>query len=122
MVPTLTVVAEILAKPGKEEQVRIALMKLIEPTRNETGCVQYDLHESLNQPGRFLFFENWNSDTALSEHLQTPHIREAAAALEPIMAEPLKISKFPTACLARLSGRFLLELFHHVRDQLLRSI
>jgi quinol monooxygenase YgiN len=94
MEPTLTVVAEILAKPGKEEQVRVALLKLIEPTRNEAGCVQYDLHQCLNEPGRFLFFENWTSDGALAEHLETHHIQEAVTELEPILAEPLKISKY----------------------------
>jgi quinol monooxygenase YgiN len=94
MESTLTVVAEILAKPGKEEQVKVALMKLVEPTRNESGCVQYDLHQCLNEPGRFLFFANWKSESDLTEHLQTPHIQEAVSALEPIMSEPLKISKY----------------------------
>src|SRR5689334_15311839 len=46
MAETLTVVAELVAKPGMEEDLRRELMKIVEPTRNEDGCIQYDLHVS----------------------------------------------------------------------------
>ena len=55
----LTVVARFKAKPGKEEQVKRELLKLLAPTRAETGCLNYDLHESLGNPAEFLFHENW---------------------------------------------------------------
>lgn len=32
------------AKPGKEEELRSELVKVIEPSREEKGCIQYTLH------------------------------------------------------------------------------
>ncbi len=57
----LTVVARIEAKPDKIALVKAELMKLIEPTLEEAGCVQYDLHQDNENPAVFLFYENWES-------------------------------------------------------------
>jgi quinol monooxygenase YgiN len=47
----LTVVARINAKPGEEQELREALEGLIEPTVQEKGCVNYDLHQGVEDPG-----------------------------------------------------------------------
>ena len=69
MLELLTVVAEVQAKPGKEEELRTTLMELIGPTRREDGCVQYDLHVHTSVPGRFVFYENWTSPEALARRV-----------------------------------------------------
>src|SRR5471030_3201921 len=71
----LTVVAAFQAKPGKENELRAALIGLVAPTRNETGCLNYDLHASPEDPAKFLFYENWTSKAALDAHLQSAHIK-----------------------------------------------
>jgi len=68
----LTVVAELVAKPGKEDELKRTLLSLIEPTRKEDDCVQYDLHQSTNKAGHFLFYETWRSPEALE---RTPRRR-----------------------------------------------
>jgi len=73
--PNLTVVAHVHAQPGKEDALRQALLALIEPTRKEEGCVQYDLHEENGKPGNFVFYENWTSQEALDLHMATPHFQ-----------------------------------------------
>lgn len=89
--PLLTVVAEFVAKPGNEEDVRKLLLSLIAPTRQEEGCVQYDLHEQTDKPGHFLFYENWTSREALDRHLQTPHLTAAVGAAAALVAEPIRV-------------------------------
>jgi quinol monooxygenase YgiN len=71
--PLLTVIAEFYAKPGSEEELRGLLKGLVEPSRKEPGCVQYDLHVDNDQGGHFLFYENWASKAHLEEHVRTPH-------------------------------------------------
>jgi quinol monooxygenase YgiN len=73
---TVVVVAEGKAKPGKEDELRTRLQALLAPTRVEDGCIQYDMHESLDEPGRFVFLERWSSKEALDRHLQTPHLKD----------------------------------------------
>lgn len=75
----LIVAARMTAKPGKEDELRATLMGLIEPTRAEAGCVQYDLHEEQGKPGSFLFFEKWTSKQALDEHLAMPYLKHLVA-------------------------------------------
>jgi len=70
----LTIVANIYAKPGKEELVHHELLKLVEPTRKEAGCIQYDLHRDNGTGGHFMFYENWENRELWQAHMQAPHL------------------------------------------------
>ena len=78
----LTVVATVTAKQGFEKEVEQILKKLIAPTLEEDGCINYDLHQSIDTPGVYVFHENWQSKSHLDDHLQTDHIKECQAALD----------------------------------------
>jgi quinol monooxygenase YgiN len=71
----LTVIASFHARPDKEAELRAALIGLLAPTRSETGCLNYDVHQSAEDPAKFLFHENWTSKAHLEAHLQSPHIK-----------------------------------------------
>jgi len=71
----LTVVAKITAKKGKEKEAQKGLQGLIEPTLKEEGCINYDLHISADNPGVFLFYENWASYDLWQKHLENDHIK-----------------------------------------------
>ena len=72
---TITVVATFQANPGKEAELKKALISLVAPTRQEAGCINYDLHVSQEDPAKFLFHENWTTKTALDAHLQNTRIQ-----------------------------------------------
>jgi len=72
---TIIVVATFQAKPGKEAELKKALIGLVAPTRQEAGCLNYDLHASPEDPAKFLFHENWTSKALLDAHLQSAHIK-----------------------------------------------
>lgn len=40
---TVRVVAHVVALPENVEEVKLILLSLIEPTRQESGCIQYEL-------------------------------------------------------------------------------
>ena len=71
----ITVVAAFQARPGKETELKNALIGLVAPTRNEAGCLNYDLHASPEDPAKFLFHENWTSKAHLDAHLANTHIQ-----------------------------------------------
>ena len=83
----LTVIANMHASPGKEQELREALEALIEPTKAEHGYVSYDLHESIEDPGLFYFYENWESAEHLDAHLATPHLVDFAGRLDDLLDE-----------------------------------
>jgi len=72
---SITVTATFQARPGKEVQLRAALIGLLAPTRKEVGCVNYDLHQSPEDSAKFLFHENWTNKAALDAHLQGAHVK-----------------------------------------------
>ncbi len=83
----LTIVAGIRAEPGREDLVETELRKLVEPTRSEAGCLQYDLHTDNETPGHFLFYENWESRDLWQAHMSSAHIAAYKAATEGAVAE-----------------------------------
>lgn len=78
----LTVVANIIAKEDKIELVKSELVKLIEPTLKEAGCVGYDLHQDNENPAHFVFYETWESEAHLDAHLANTPIADYVAATE----------------------------------------
>ena len=72
---TITVVATFQARPGQEAELKKALIGLVAPTRQEAGCLNYDLHALPVDPAKFLFHENWTSKAHLEAHLESAHIK-----------------------------------------------
>jgi quinol monooxygenase YgiN len=81
----LTVIALMKAAPGKREELRAALEALIEPTSQEKGYVNYDLHQGVEDPDRFFFYENWESGEDLDAHLAAPHLKAFAAPIPELL-------------------------------------
>ncbi len=88
----LTVVAVIQAKEGKESEVKEALTGLIEPTRAESGCLQYELHVDEQNPGRFVFYENWTDKAALDAHLASEHLQNMGRITKDLLAAPVELT------------------------------
>jgi len=78
----LTIVARIEAKKDRIDLVRSELLKLIEPTRKEQGCLQYDLHQDNDNPAVFLFFENWASRELWQVHMNNENLKAYMEATE----------------------------------------
>jgi quinol monooxygenase YgiN len=88
----VSVFALVKAKPGMEETVKKELSALVGPTLVEEGCINYDLHRSLDHKGHFRFYENWTSKELLDRHLQSPHVKQFIAKVDKLLAEPPEIT------------------------------
>ena len=88
----VTVFALVKAKPGMEETVEQELSALVGPTRAEEGCINYDLHQSLERNGHFRFYENWTSKELLDRHLQSAHVKRFIGKADQLLAEPPEIT------------------------------
>jgi quinol monooxygenase YgiN len=88
----LTVVAILKAKPGLEATLRAELLALIPTTRKESGCLNYDLHQSTENPAAFLFHENWVSKKHLDDHIAAPHVKAFFAKVGTLVCEAPSIT------------------------------
>ena len=82
----LTIVARIEAKQDRVDLLKSELLKLIEPTRKEAGCLQYDLHQDNENPAVFLFYETWESRELWQEHMNSAHLAGFMKAAEAAIA------------------------------------
>lgn len=83
----LTIVANIKANPDKINLVKEELLKLIEITRSEEGCINYDLHQDNENPTHFVFYENWENRDLWQTHMNAPHLAAYMTATDGCVAE-----------------------------------
>jgi quinol monooxygenase YgiN len=83
----LAVVAKLVARKDTVESVKTELLKLIAPTRQEDGCIEYRLHQDNEDPAVFIFYENWESLASLEQHINSRHYKDYIAALDGMIVE-----------------------------------
>ena len=91
----VTVVAKVLAKSDAVETVKAELLKMIAPTRQEDGCIEYRLHQDSDNPAQFIFYENWQSLACLEQHMLSAHFQAYVTAVGDLLADKtvLKMSE-----------------------------
>jgi quinol monooxygenase YgiN len=87
----LYVIATASVKPEKREDFKRGAAACIAATRKEDGCLLYDLHESITDPTRFVFVEQWTTREALGAHARTSHLKEWRKIVGECAAAPTKI-------------------------------
>lgn len=91
---TVCVVARLVALPDKVEELKALMLGLVEPSRQETGAIKYELFQNQSDPTDFTFVEEWVSTEALNTHLASTHIQAAVAKLEGLIAAPPDIRRY----------------------------
>jgi len=61
------VFATITPKEEYFESAKTAILSILEDTRNETGCIQFDVHTNTDETELFLY-EQWVNESALQLH------------------------------------------------------
>ncbi|MCA1371478.1 antibiotic biosynthesis monooxygenase [Bradyrhizobium sp. BRP14] len=85
----LTNIAFIRAQAGKGDLLGDWLNKLATPSRDEAGCINYDVHRSLDDPDLWFVYENWRSKADLEAHFEMPHMTEFVTAIPSLLDGPL---------------------------------
>jgi quinol monooxygenase YgiN len=78
----LVVAGTITFDPAHQEDVIEAACRVVEATRQEAGCLSYEFFADLIEPGRLIVFEEWEEESHLLDHLETPHLAEFRKALQ----------------------------------------
>lgn len=91
---SLRVLARIAATADSVEQVRAILMRVVEPTRREPGCLGYQLLQNRADSTDFTFIEEWASAAAEQSHLATPHISGALRQLPGLLATEPDVRRY----------------------------
>lgn len=87
---SLTLTVAFQARPGKEAELGKALTAMLAPTRQEAGCINYDLHVAPDDPSKFLFYESWTSKAHHDAHDKTAHVQNLRAHINELSFPPVK--------------------------------
>ena len=87
----LIVLAKITAKENMAENIINEAKTLIESTRAEKGCIEYNLHVPIDENNVLLFVEKWENKQSLESHLKQPHFIKFDSAIENFIAKDLEI-------------------------------
>jgi quinol monooxygenase YgiN len=82
----LTYIVFLRAKEGQALLLEAELRALVNPTRKEEGCLQYDLHRGTDHPDTFLFHEVWETRDHHTAHTKTPHFLRWNARKDALLA------------------------------------
>ncbi|KAA8731830.1 antibiotic biosynthesis monooxygenase [Acinetobacter qingfengensis] len=83
----LKLIAEDFIKNDQIDQVLPLYQELIEKTRQESGCIAYDLYHDLRNTGHFVFIEEWQDRAALDLHIQSEHFQRLVPLIEQYQRE-----------------------------------
>jgi quinol monooxygenase YgiN len=90
----LVVLANITTKPGQRSEAIKASLDCIKATREENGCILYELFASAEDETSLVFVEKWTDKDALRAHLQTEHLKNSSKARAPYVDGEIKVNVF----------------------------
>ena len=68
--------------------------ELVNKSRNDEGCVSYDLFTSATRPLVMMFCETWKDEEVLKAHIASAHFTELVPKIEALTKNGLKLEKF----------------------------
>lgn len=63
-------------RPEKAVEFEALFRAYVEPSRAESGCIEYHMLRDREDPTLFIFYEVWQSKAHLATHSALPHMRQ----------------------------------------------
>lgn len=89
---SLFVFARISPKGEHFDDAKLAILNILERTREEPGCRQFELHENKSDGNLFLY-EEWESESALEGHYQEPYTSAVFESYKEWLSAPVEVVK-----------------------------
>ena len=70
----VAVIGQFRIPANRMDEASPAMRKVMDATRAEDGCIEYNYAEDLADPGLIRVSEVWASREQLAAHLKTPHM------------------------------------------------
>ena len=70
------VAAQYYAKEGKADEIAAILQKMIPISRAEAGCALYTVNRSVDDPRKFLLYEQYYDKSGYEAHMATEPFKE----------------------------------------------
>lgn len=75
----IVLVARLKVRKDSVEEIKAISLKLVDDSRTEEGCVNYDLHQAIDDETVFIWHETWATKSALEEHFEKTYFKDFSA-------------------------------------------
>ena len=76
--------------PGKAAAFREEVLRVVEATRSESGCLSINVFESLREPLVFAIHSEWRDEAAFELHATLPHTVRFLKAAEKLLSHAVE--------------------------------
>jgi quinol monooxygenase YgiN len=83
----MKVILRVIARPGQVDELKKVLRQLAAASRQENGCLDYEVLQNTADRCDFTLVESWTTEAALEAHLTTAHVQEAFSKGIPLLAK-----------------------------------
>ena len=97
------VIAQARLSAEARERFLEAVPDLVERSRAEEGCIEYDLYVSASDPLAVVTVERWRDRARLDAHLAAPHTQAFLALAAHCVAVPPSITAVAPAAVERIA-------------------
>ena len=87
------IVARLRARAGHADAVEALLRSFVAPSRDEDGCLFYDLHREDEDDHAFVILDGWRDLAAFDRHAAGAGVARTLTRLEPLLDGAPSISK-----------------------------
>ena len=77
-------------QPGKQMEFREELLRVVEASRAEAGCLAIHAFESLQKPLAFAIHSEWVDEAVFDFHAELPHTVRFLRAAEELLTHPVQ--------------------------------
>ena len=88
----IVLIARLKVKKDAVETATAAALAIVESSRGEKGCLNYDFHQAIDDETVFIWHETWADKNALDEHFAMPYFAELGEKLKDITDQPLQLT------------------------------
>ena len=68
------IICRLRCEEHNRDRVRELLMEYVEPSRQEPGCLYYDIFQEREDPNAFYLLDGWRDQAAVDSHIRHPNV------------------------------------------------
>ena len=81
------------ARAGEESAVEGALREVLGPSREEEGCLSFQLFRSMRDRGLFYIHSRWSDEAAFQLHAELPHTLRFLKQVDALLDQPRDVAR-----------------------------
>ena len=87
------VFVRLLAREGEESAVEQALRDVLTPSREEQGCLGFQLFRSMRDRRLFYIHSRWTDEAAFQKHAELPHTVRFLERVDALLDQPRDVAR-----------------------------